>query len=45
MHCAQFSFDLLGPHKCFLYLTERAHVHEFRKILLTEFTLYLKIAS
>ena len=44
MHCAHFSFDLLGPHKGFLNLTECAHVHEFRKILLTEFTVYLKIA-
>ena len=43
MHCAHFSFDLLGPHKGFLNLTECAHVHEFRKHLLTEFTVYLKI--
>ena len=43
MHCAHFSFDLLGPHKGFLDLTECAHVHEFRKNLLTEFTVYLKI--
>ena len=43
MHCAHFSFDLLGPHKGFLDLTECAHVHEFRKKLLTEFTVYLKI--
>ena len=42
MHCAHFSFDLLGPHKGFLNLTERAHVHEFLKTLLTEFTVYLK---
>ena len=42
MHCAHFSFDLLGPHKGFLNLTECAHVHEFRKHLLTEFTVYLK---
>ena len=45
MHCAHFSFDLLGPHKGFLDLTECAHVHELRKNLLTEFTVYLKIAS
>ena len=45
MHCAHFSFDLLGPHKGFLYLTECAHVHEFRKNLLTEFTVYLKIEN
>ena len=45
MHCAHFSFDLLGPHKGFLDLTECAHVHEFRKNLLTEFTVYLKIAK
>ena len=31
MHCAHFSFDLLGPHKGFLNLTECAHVHEFRR--------------
>ena len=45
MHCAHFYFDLLGPHKGFLYLTECAHVHEFRKNLLTEFTVYLKIEN
>ena len=45
MHCAHFSFDLLGPHKGFPYLTECAHVHEFRKNLLTEFTVYLKIEN
>ena len=39
---AHFSFDLLGPHKGFLNLTECAHVHEFRKHLLTKFTVYLK---
>ena len=39
-----FSFALLGPHRGFLNLTECAHVHEFKK-LLTEFTVYLKIAS
>ena len=32
MHCAHFSFALLGQHKGFLDLTECAHVHEFRKI-------------
>ena len=45
MHCAHFSFDLLGPHKGFLYLTECAHVHEFSKDLLTEFAVYLKIEN
>ena len=45
MHCAHFSFDLLGPHKGFLDLTECAHVHEFRKNLLTEFTVHLKITD
>ena len=29
MHCAHFSFALLGPHRGFLDLTECAHVHEF----------------
>ena len=45
MHCAHFSFDLLGPHKGFLDLTECAHVHEFIKNLLNEFTVYLKICD
>ena len=44
-HCAHFSFDLLGPHKGLLDLTECAHVHGFRKHLLTEFTVYLKIEN
>ena len=35
---------LFLPHKGFLDLTECAHVHEFIKNLLTEFTVYLKIA-
>ena len=41
MHCAHFSFDLLGPHNGFLDLTKCAHVHEFRKKLLTEFTVLI----
>ena len=45
MHCAHFSFDLLGPHNGFLDLTKCAHVHEFKKNVLIEFTVHLKIAS